>query len=563
MTDLPQRSWRFAPTGGGAEQGNNPGQQYFANDAVTKMVRELLQNSLDHPEPGIDTVHVNFKLITLSPDDIAADQLKHHIQASLEEVRHNQDPDTTEHYQRMLTAISGPAISCLAITDSGTTGLQHDNWRNLIFREGTPTNTGGQTKGGSFGFGKNAPFNLSDCNTVIYSTRYTSRRARGRVQRMTGRSQLVTHDDPVNPTTRLQNTGFLAVHQPDQLNQPIQGPQVPEPFTLTEAGTGVFVVAFDTRRYHNWADLTAQATVTQFFHAILNGHLVVTIEQQQGKTRTIAQDTLEIELDGLPPQDPTRYYVQAVQEDTPQLTSPSGRLGQMGQLKVWINTTQGAPRRTAHVNRRGMLITQERRFGSNPFYPSGGTGWPNWCAVTVANDEDADRFIRRLEPPAHDAIHHRQLRHPEEQRAAETELRQQRDEITRMVRERIQDTMKDATQNVEELADLFPDLPDLSQGTHDLKWRTRITPETPDNTVNTADESDDADPQDDPDGDIEREGQPPPEAGGGGGGGPNTFTDPETRPASPSQSESTMRDARIMRTSPRSADEKPWLRRGF
>ena len=156
---------------------------------------------------------------------------------------------------------------------------------------------------------------------------------------MTGRSQLVTHDDPADPSTRLQNTGFLAVHQPDQLNQPIQGPQVPEPFTLTETGTGVFVVAFDTQRYHNWVELTAQATVTQFFHAILNGDLVVTIEQQPGSTRAIAQDTLEIELDSLPPQDPTRYYVQAIQEDISQLTNPSGRLGQMGQLNVWINTT--------------------------------------------------------------------------------------------------------------------------------------------------------------------------------------------------------------------------------
>ena len=196
-----------------------------------------------------------------------------------------------------------------------------------------------------------------------------------------------------------------------------------------------------------------------------------------------------------------------------------------------------------------MLITQERRFSANPFYPSGGTGWPHWCAVTMANDEDADRFIRRLEPPAHDAIHYKQLRHPEDQTAAEVELRQQRNEITRMVRDRIQDTMKEATQNIQELANLFPDLPDLSQGTHDLKWRTMATPATPDNTVTTSEDSDDADPQDDPDGNMEREGQPPPS--GGGGGGPNTFTDLETRKASPRPSETTMRDARIMRTNSR------------
>ena len=48
--DHPAPSWRFAPTGG--EQGNNPGQAYFANNALAQMVRETLQNSLDHPEPG-------------------------------------------------------------------------------------------------------------------------------------------------------------------------------------------------------------------------------------------------------------------------------------------------------------------------------------------------------------------------------------------------------------------------------------------------------------------------------------------------------------------------------
>ena len=112
----------------------------------------------------------------------------------------------------MLSMLNKPAIPCLAIIDNGTTGLQQDNWRNLIFREGTPTAAEGQTKGGSFGFGKNAPFNLSTCNTVIYSTRYVSIPAKGRVEHLAGRSQLVSHDDPGHPDVRLQQTGFLAIH---------------------------------------------------------------------------------------------------------------------------------------------------------------------------------------------------------------------------------------------------------------------------------------------------------------------------------------------------------------
>ena len=67
MTNSPAFTWRFAPTGGGPEQGNSAGQHYFVNDAVTKMVREILQNSLDHPTPGNDTIDIIFRLHPRQP----------------------------------------------------------------------------------------------------------------------------------------------------------------------------------------------------------------------------------------------------------------------------------------------------------------------------------------------------------------------------------------------------------------------------------------------------------------------------------------------------------------
>ena len=487
MSSSPLQSWRFAPTGGGAEQGNSPGQQYFANDAVTKMVREVLQNSLDHPIAGLDSVQVEFKLIYLRPGDFGADQLKRHIAASLEEVKLNQDAETIDRYERMLAAVSKLQVPCLAIIDTGTSGLREENWRNLIFREGMPTNSLGQTKGGSFGFGKNAPFNLSDCNTVIYSTRYVSRAANGKVQHMAGRSQLISHNNPLDPDDRLQNTGFYAVHEDGDLNRPIAGPNIPEVFRLNESGTGVFIVAFDPQQYHNWADLTARATVSQFFYAIHIRKLVVVIDQDS--PRIIDQDSLDIELDKFPLNDPTRYYVQSIREAEPEVTMPSGRLDQMGQLVVWTNASKGAPKRTAHINRRGMLISQERSFGNNPFYPSGGTGWPYWCAVTMANGEKADRFIRRMEPPAHDAIYFKQLRNISEQQSAETELRHHREEVARIIKAHIDNAMRAASDNVEELADLFPDLPDLSKGIHELKWHIRNHTDRADSTVEIVEQS--------------------------------------------------------------------------
>ena len=549
-------SWRFAPTGGGAEHGNSAGQHYFVNDAVTKTVREVLQNSVDHSSSGIDTVEVTCRLMEVSPDDVGVPQLKKHIDSSLREVTEDNDREAMERYERMMVAVSKPVIQCLAMIDSGTTGLQGKNWRNLIFREGTPTNVEGQTKGGSYGFGKNAPFNLSACNTVLYSTRYVSVAKNGRVGYLAGRSQLVSHDHPDQPDLRLQQTGFWGIHS-EKPNQPVEGPSIPKSLRLEQQGTGLFIICFDTGAYPDWAAETALATVTQFFYAIHTRKLVVIIDEGAGTVpRIINHDSLPIELDNCPPEDPTRHYWQAIVDNKPILTEPSGRLDQMGQLEVWVSTAKGAPHRTAHINRRGMLITDARLFSTNPFYPSGGAGWPDWCAVTMAHDETADAYIRRMEPPAHDAIHYRQLHNRDRQRAAEYEVRVQRDQISRIVKENIDDALAETSNNVDELAELFPDVPDLSQGVHDLRWRDRQYTERSNDIVDVVNKTDETDAVEDADGDLEIEVNGENEGGGNGGGGhdgdddDDHFDEPVIRRVSPKPSEHTIRHARIMRVGP-------------
>ncbi len=564
MSETTQTSWRFAPTSGGAEQGNSPGQQYFVNDAVTKTVRELLQNCVDHPADGIETIDVKFQLVEATPDDIKAPELREHIESSLAEVIGDRDSDAIERYQQMLSMLSKPAIPCLAIIDSGTTGLQGHNWRNLIFREGTPTIADGQTKGGSFGFGKNAPFNLSTCSTVIYSTRYVSIPLKGRIDHLAGRSQLVSHDDPAQPDNRLQQTGFLAVHPPNgKPNHPVEGPSIPTLFRLSQQGTGIFIVGFDPSIYPDWADETANAAVTQFFYAIHTRKMTVTIQTTPDtEPRIINHDTLPLELDNCPELDPTRFYYQALVENDSVLTNPSGRLEQMGQLRLWISTAKDAPRRTAHINRRGMLITDTRTTSNNPFYPHGGRGWPNWCAITMAHDEKADAFIRRMEPPAHDAIHFRQLRDPNRQRLAGQELREQRNQVTDLIKARIDEALTAASTNVNELAELFADMPDLNQGVHDLNWREQRLTERVSDIVDVVDESEEEEMVSDDDGTSEAETNRQRESDGKDdtqddheqddreNEEQNNFEEPERRRASPKPSENAIRHARVIRSNP-------------
>ncbi len=437
-----------APNMGGAEQGNNPGQQHFARETLAAMVRETIQNSLDHHEDGLPPVEVSYQLIQVSPEDIGAQGLSQHILACLEEIE--DQPETEARYQKMLELLRLRQIPCLAVIDTNTTGLQGQNWDNLILREGVPAKGEGQTKGGSFGFGKNAPFNLAGAGAVIYSTRYLSRR-KGKVEQMAGRAQLRTHTPPGE--TRSQGTGFLAVHQENEQewNLPIRKPDIPKPLLLTQKGTGVFMIGFNQQEHPRWEDRIIRAALEGFFPAIMQEKLAV-----HSGSRTLDHRTLPEEIQALGEQNHTWHYHQALQ-GKPMITRPAGDMfGRINGIQAWISTHPQAPHRLAHVNRRGMLITQSREQADNPLYPRGGTGWQPWCAVTTAADDETERYLRSMEPPAHDAIQSSQLPSRQQQDAAWESLKQQREQIGKMVRDTLEETNRRNTDNIQELADLFP-----------------------------------------------------------------------------------------------------------
>ena len=460
--------WRFAPTSGGAEQSNSAGQQSFAVDRVTKMVRETLQNSLDHPTPGFDTVCVDFSMFEVPRDLIAAEQLAEHYKSARVEIE--SQPAVTRRYDKAIALLNRPTLPCLSIIDSFTTGLRGDNWDNLVIREGMPSAGADNAKGGSFGFGKNAPFNLSELNCVFYSTRYLDTAIRGRMERLAGRVHLVSHNAP-SDGKRLQHIGFYATHEETKPNNPLVGQKIPPEFRLNENGTGIFIVGFNTA-YRNWVDEAAKACVRHFFYAIHQGRLKVTFTDSESESkRIISKETLAIEMDNLPPKDPCRSYYEIIQDSEPYETTASGNLEQLGKLLVWVGTDETAPKRTAHINTRGMLITDARQFNANPFYPARGAGgWLPWTAVTMAADDDTDRNLRRLEPPAHDALHYKQLDNPDEVEQVHKELRFLQEEVRRIVQEIINSNVAANKSNVEELAELFPDLPKQNKGTQDFNF---------------------------------------------------------------------------------------------
>ena len=475
-------AWRFAPTMGGAEQGANPGEMHFTAGALEAMVRETLQNSLDHHDHNLPPVQVTYQMTQVNPGDVNAQELAEHAAACLEE--EGEDPDVRKRFKVMLENLNQTEIPCLAVIDANTTGLRGSNWENLIFKEGIPSGEGNITKGGSFGFGKNAPFNLSSTGTVIYSTRYLTQQ--GKVTKVAGRAQLRSHHNPGKPGERLQNIGFLAGHQEEDWNQPIMGPEIPQAFHLDESGTGVYILGFNQSEYPDWQKQIARAAVGQFFAAIQMERLTISIESQ-GKTKKIGLQTIEEEIEALPENDHrTKYYYRAFREAEATLTNPSGRMNGMRGLKLWISTEREAPNRLAHINRRGMLITDSRERKDNPLYPRGGTTWAAWCALTMAGDEKTDAFLRKMEPPAHDALQTSQLREQNDRDTAIQEMETHRGQIRNLVRDALNQSHRKNSTNIEELAKLFP-ITGRTPGS-DLEFHERKLPVNPDQPIEHEDD---------------------------------------------------------------------------
>ena len=477
-------SWNFAPTGGGIIHGyNNASMEHFKQDPIGKLVRETVQNSLDAHQDGLEQVIVDIRECDIDTADIGSESLELHIQQSLKWVRSRGQEEGVKAYQKSLAILNKPTIPCLAIIDHNTTGLQERKWDSLIYEEGVPEKDGPGAHGGSFGIGKNAPYNVSSLRTVIYSTRYTGAKT-GRVEKMTGRTQLVSHPSPNNGEL-LQHIGFYGREN----GSPLCLTEIPSPFRLDETGTALWVTGFQPEQ-PNWQKAAILAAVDNFFYAIHHRKLVVNVYARvAAEPVQVCCDTIDSILEEFrSPKHKTTHYYRAIRNG-PVATTEA--VGSIGPLSVFINSEKNAPSRVAYVNRRGMLITDSReRRRSNPFYPGGGQGaWPDYGAVVTAMDDATDKYIRRMENPAHDIIAVDRL--PEsEQETAREHLRQVGGQIRDIIERAIREQDRAAASNITELSRLFPDIDPSLPENLELNSRT-VEQRIPPHKVTTVDDASD------------------------------------------------------------------------
>ena len=447
--DAQQATWQFPSNAGGAEYGFvDAAAAHFRADPMAHLVREVIQNAMDAKMDGLDEpVRVSFTETQIPTDLIGSHSLRSHVAACLEATKEKRQSEAAAAYAGALEALDQPTIHCLSVVDSGTTGLVDANWDALVVQEGV-VHKSRAASGGSNGIGKNAVFNVSDLQTVMYSTRYLARR-KGREEKLQGKSRLTTHTNPAGGNEQLQHIGFYRTGDA----QPLRGREIPDAFRLADTGTGIFVLGFNAH-CTNWAKAAVAAVLENFFFAIHNRQLVVEI-QANGDQRAVVFNHETIDQHFATVGRTANYaYYRAIRDCTAytiQIDDP------LGALQVHLLKGEG-PRRTAHLNRNGMLITDSRERKRNALAPQNRNFWPDYAAVLVAATPQGDDWLRAMENPGHDAITPQQIRDAAQQRQAESILNQARKALRDVYDRAFNSARYRAGSNLSELAYALPEL---------------------------------------------------------------------------------------------------------
>lgn len=272
--------WFFPENNFGQETGfNDAGVETFKGDQNLYLAREILQNCLDAADPNCqEPVRVGFKCV-----DMPCSQLPDYrdLRSRLElcAVYWEGDSKAKKFFMNAADILKGQRVQTLIISDYNTLGVTGGDkertagWYSLVKCSGTSSK--GSSQGGSFGIGKNAPFASSDLRTVIYSTRTREGCA------FQGVARLASHK---KGRTVYQATGFLG----DNKGASIRTEQkIPKHLQRSEMGTDIYILGFRTTS--GWQEDLITAVLEDFWPVILEGKLVVEVEEQKIDTKSIPE----------------------------------------------------------------------------------------------------------------------------------------------------------------------------------------------------------------------------------------------------------------------------------
>lgn len=374
----------FEEQGRSGEQGPiDPSQQYFegshASDAV---VRETGQNSLDNRGTRAQgPVKMVFELATVRTDEIPGmEELRERWNAVMRQTTGQQGHD------RMVDAAELTAqnnLQVLRISDYNTTGLTGseslktpDSALSRLTR-GSGSSTDDE-RGGSFGIGSAVGPMASRLRTVIY----TSLPEDGRESVMAGYVRLATHALGTKRYradgyfTRLDNTDFCYLRP---------APPIATFPQRTEPGTDIYILGYRWAEEDLMLHKVRDALIDNFMVAIDRGRLVAEGHTSEGSW-TLDRNSLEQYAAKRPD---FHAMLLALRDDEPAVKD----LPRVGGVKLYMNIDDQLEKKLHTITMRAPLMKIDT-FRHNSIAAK-------YAAILICDDEEGNRYLRRLEPPQH------------------------------------------------------------------------------------------------------------------------------------------------------------------
>ena len=296
--------WSFPTTGGGKKTGfNESGIQFFNDDTLLSLAREICQNSLDAKKENNEPVTVVFSSFDLKKEDVMGrEKFVEIIEKEFDYAKkyYKNDKTPITFYSDARKLLENDNLLCLRISDFNTSGLTGSDreidskWDRLVKSEGFSDNS--ETSGGSFGIGKNAAFACSKLHTVFYSTLDEE----GLIASQ-GVSKLSSCElDDGNIT---QGTGYFG--EITNLTNSISLDNMKQQLFLdpsfierNEPGTDIYIIGFDDRNKSNeilddendgWVIDVAASIIDNYFVSILDNKLIVKINDMELNSDSISE----------------------------------------------------------------------------------------------------------------------------------------------------------------------------------------------------------------------------------------------------------------------------------
>ncbi len=279
MSDNTSLKWYFPKAENVSGRGeNDPQKELFPGDPYQTMIRESIQNSLDHPIPGNKRpVRLEYKLHShpTSEFDYLRKDLREHIESCY-------NLSKADKFDRMLKVLAEPQFYMLEVADYNTLGMDYDyesdkgRFKKFVRYTGDPNEVIGS--GGSHGYGKITYFSISEINTLIVSSM-----TQNEICTFEGVSRLATHPAD-QPRFSYYDTGFLDAGDgaPIQYHKGDNVIKIPKVFHREVSGTTVYIPFANIDEKNNSKGkvfkMCSEAVLRNFFAAINDGKLEVLID---------------------------------------------------------------------------------------------------------------------------------------------------------------------------------------------------------------------------------------------------------------------------------------------